>query len=97
MKQCPKCSRVYADETLNFCLDDSEWLALLEPSLDSAIAIISGEDLASERRIIIEENSRRVGSISQKSSPPTRTSSFTILNSLQKNAVTENPLFAIKL
>src|SRR5215218_9681745 len=22
MKQCPQCSRLYADETLNFCLDD---------------------------------------------------------------------------
>jgi hypothetical protein len=53
MKRCPKCSRVYADETLNFCLDDSEWLALLEPSLDSAIAIISGEDLGSEQPIMI--------------------------------------------
>jgi TolB-like protein/Flp pilus assembly protein TadD len=26
MKQCPKCSRTYTDETLNFCLDDGEWL-----------------------------------------------------------------------
>lgn len=26
MKQCPKCSRSYTDETLNFCLDDGEWL-----------------------------------------------------------------------
>jgi len=27
MKQCPECKRVYADETLNFCLDDGAWLA----------------------------------------------------------------------
>jgi len=26
MKRCPQCSRTYADETLNFCLDDGEWL-----------------------------------------------------------------------
>ena len=26
MKRCPKCSRIYADETLNFCLEDGEWL-----------------------------------------------------------------------
>ena len=26
MKQCPRCSRSYADETLNFCLEDGEWL-----------------------------------------------------------------------
>lgn len=26
MKQCPKCSRAYFDETLNFCLEDGAWL-----------------------------------------------------------------------
>lgn len=26
MKYCPKCGRDYADETLNFCLEDGEWL-----------------------------------------------------------------------
>src|SRR5690348_15968644 len=26
MKRCPQCSRTYTDETLNFCLDDGEWL-----------------------------------------------------------------------
>lgn len=26
MKACPKCNRQYFDETLNFCLDDGEWL-----------------------------------------------------------------------
>src|SRR5437868_5854023 len=55
MKQCPKCSRVYADGTLNFCLDDGEWLAPLERSLDAPTAIISGEDLSSERPTRIEE------------------------------------------
>ena len=31
MKHCPRCSRSYADETLNFCLEDGEWLVLSEP------------------------------------------------------------------
>jgi len=26
MKRCPKCNVIYNDETLNFCLDDGEWL-----------------------------------------------------------------------
>jgi TolB-like protein len=26
MKSCPKCHREYLDESLNFCLDDGEWL-----------------------------------------------------------------------
>jgi hypothetical protein len=26
MKKCPKCGVAYADETLNFCLEDGEWL-----------------------------------------------------------------------
>lgn len=26
MKHCPQCSRTYADETLNFCLEDGAWL-----------------------------------------------------------------------
>jgi TolB-like protein len=26
MKYCPKCSRTYTDETLNFCLEDGGWL-----------------------------------------------------------------------
>src|SRR6476659_5693726 len=44
MKQCPKCSRVYADETLNFCLDDGEWLLADDDSADAPTAIISGSE-----------------------------------------------------
>lgn len=44
MKRCPKCSRVYADEALNFCLDDGEWLVPFEPG-DAATAILSGDPL----------------------------------------------------
>jgi len=30
MKRCPKCSKTYADESLNFCLDDGELLTGFE-------------------------------------------------------------------
>lgn len=39
MKQCPKCSRVYVDESLNFCLDDGEALMGGDPSSESPTAI----------------------------------------------------------
>src|SRR5947209_17579916 len=55
MKHCPKCSRVYADEGLNFCLEDGEWLAPLESPLDAPTAIISRDDLSSERPTRIED------------------------------------------
>ena len=41
MKRCPQCNRTYADETLNFCLDDGEWL--LSDNTELATAILSGE------------------------------------------------------
>lgn len=34
MKYCQKCNRNYFDETLNFCLDDGEWLRLSRDSAD---------------------------------------------------------------
>ena len=34
MKQCPQYSRTYTDETLNFCLEDGEWL----PAESDAVA-----------------------------------------------------------
>lgn len=46
MKRCPKCRNVYADETLNFCLDDGEWLT--ETSDEPATAIIPAADLTNE-------------------------------------------------
>ena len=42
MKQCPKCSRVYADEALNFCLDDGEWLVDVSEAEGPQTAILSG-------------------------------------------------------
>ena len=42
MKHCPKCDRFYTDETLNFCLDDGEWLKS-EPAA-VATGVVSGEE-----------------------------------------------------
>ncbi len=38
MKQCPQCKKTYADYTLNFCLDDGEWLV---DDSEPATAILS--------------------------------------------------------
>lgn len=54
MKKCPQCDRHYTDETLNFCLDDGEWLldgqvadepatAIFHDSADEASRLLSGE------------------------------------------------------
>jgi TolB-like protein len=49
MKTCPKCARTYADETLNFCLDDGEWLAEdPDSSEESKTAILYSAGVASE-------------------------------------------------
>ena len=32
MKVCPRCKKVYSDDTLNFCLDDGELLMMQQPS-----------------------------------------------------------------
>src|SRR6476469_8302593 len=42
MKSCPNCSHVYADDALNFCLDDGEWLVPSDTS-EPATAILSGD------------------------------------------------------
>ncbi|MEP7148288.1 MAG: hypothetical protein ABI857_05335 [Acidobacteriota bacterium] len=42
MKRCPKCDAAYADETLNFCLEDGEWLV---PDDDPATAILRASDV----------------------------------------------------
>ena len=44
MKTCPKCKTEYTDETLNFCLEDGEWLVGAETGDDPTTAIMSGED-----------------------------------------------------
>jgi len=42
MKQCPKCSRVYADDALNFCLDDGDALVNAVVESETKTAILSG-------------------------------------------------------
>jgi TolB-like protein/Flp pilus assembly protein TadD len=43
MKKCPDCQRVYTDETLNFCLDDGEWLRELPEAGEPATAVLESE------------------------------------------------------
>jgi Tol biopolymer transport system component len=43
MKTCPKCDRVYTDETLNFCLEDGEWLIGSTSDNDPTTAVMSAE------------------------------------------------------
>src|SRR5688500_17970729 len=43
MKRCPKCNKNYSDETLNFCLDDGEWLRAGGGTDEPATAILASE------------------------------------------------------
>src|SRR5687767_12200164 len=43
MKRCPRCNRTYTDATLNFCLDDGEWLRAGGGTDEPATAILSSE------------------------------------------------------
>ena len=47
MKQCPQCHKTYTDETLNFCLDDGEWLVSGD---EPATAILHDTNSSSEAR-----------------------------------------------
>lgn len=40
MKRCPKCDRTYTDETLNFCLEDGEWLLDVQSGDESGTAVL---------------------------------------------------------
>lgn len=46
MKQCPECSRTYADDTLNYCLDDGA--SLVYGPAEPATAILTPDRLANE-------------------------------------------------
>ena len=48
MKQCRKCSRTYTDETLNFCLDDGEWLTEATVPAEPATSILHSTDASEE-------------------------------------------------
>jgi hypothetical protein len=43
MKRCPTCQRRYADDTLNFCLEDGAPLAVVNPSVDETLTLDAGE------------------------------------------------------
>lgn len=43
MKHCPTCQRRYADDTLNFCLEDGAPLAPVNPSTDETLTLDAGE------------------------------------------------------
>lgn len=48
MKSCPKCGREYKDVTLNFCLEDGEWLVEAGRTDEPTTAILSGDDRLSD-------------------------------------------------
>lgn len=43
MKRCPTCQRRYADDTLNFCLEDGAPLAVVNPATDDTLTLDAGE------------------------------------------------------
>jgi Tol biopolymer transport system component len=59
MKRCPRCSQTYNDETLNFCLEDGEWLVGDQDSDDPPTAVLSGEDAATRPWVTHTGNSTR--------------------------------------
>jgi TolB-like protein len=65
MKRCPKCSQTYTDETLNFCLDDGEWLQTDEPSTailtsEAQTRVHSTETSAGNSLPAVSENTKPV-------------------------------------
>src|SRR3954468_11638659 len=50
MKRCPTCDRTYTDESLNFCLDDGEWLVEATVADEAPTAILSGDAAGSDPR-----------------------------------------------
>lgn len=56
MKQCPECRHVYYDETLNFCLEDGEWLVNGAPDGEPDTAVLPPEKLPSEAPTRLEHS-----------------------------------------
>ena len=48
MKDCPKCGKSYADDSLNFCLDDGGWL-LVQDDGEPATAILSANQFSGKQ------------------------------------------------
>jgi Tol biopolymer transport system component len=57
MKQCPKCSRTYTDETLNFCLEDGEWLVEANVTDEPATAVMP-EGVSSPGKTTLERETQ---------------------------------------
>ena len=64
MKRCPKCAKEYADETLNFCLDDGEWLT----GGASELPTVAMSDLEDSTQIFSTAARRQFA----EAAPPTR-------------------------
>ena len=59
MKRCPECSRVYADETLNFCLDDGARLVVTATEDSPTVAMPMSQDSWDSYRTVPLEQSIR--------------------------------------
>ena len=57
MKHCPKCGRSYDDETLNFCLEDGEWLKATAET-DEAVTAMMPEGASSPGRATLERETQ---------------------------------------
>ncbi len=90
MKHCPKCSRTYTDETLNFCLDDGEWLQVASSMEDFPTQVLSAQDGAAPS----QENAKTIvssKSFEQRSSP--RINSIAVLPFAQWSSDPDNEYF----
>ena len=58
MKHCPKCGREYADETLNFCLEDGEWLTAEPASGDEPATAVLPEGVSSPGKTALERETQ---------------------------------------
>jgi Tol biopolymer transport system component len=78
MKRCPKCKQTYSDDSLNFCLDDGEWL-VGDTGDGPPTAILSGDDTSSEpatrQQIHVTENAE---------GPPTSSAEY-IVRGVRRN------------
>jgi TolB protein len=58
MKQCPKCGRDYADETLNFCLEDGELLTAENTAVEEPATAVLPEGVSSPGKTILERETQ---------------------------------------
>ena len=85
MKHCPTCSKTYADETLNFCLDDGAWLAGGPQSDEQATAILSSPGLSCESPTLLETARIPTGSIAQTEILHTTSSAEYLVNRIKSH------------